>query len=202
LPLAPEHTLSPGDQFEIRFAFAPEFDDRVTVGADGMVAPKLIGSVVVGGLSVPEATARLKPLYAKQVRDTGLSLTVRHYAPEVFYVEGEVGKPGLIRGALLPLTLERAIDEAGGAKSGAKTGDTLVIRRDEQGGVRAYRAPLAPAPGASDPILKSFDVVYVPKNIIGSVNDFLANYVKNLPFSVGVQTPTPQTTLPPAQLTH
>jgi protein involved in polysaccharide export with SLBB domain len=203
VPLAPEHTLSPGDQFDIRFAFSPEFNDRVTVGMDGTVAPKLIGSVVVGGLTVSEAAARLNPLYAKRIRDPDLSLTVRYFAPEVFWVDGEVAKPGIVR-STLPLTLERAITETGGVKPGAQTDDILVIRRDAAGGVSAYRAVLAPLPGASDPILKSFDVVYVPKTVIGSINDFLATYVKTLPFSAGLQAvPTPPTTtLPPAQLTH
>jgi protein involved in polysaccharide export with SLBB domain len=182
VPLAPEHTLTAGDQFDIRFPFAPEFNDKVTVGKDGTVAPKLIGGVVVGGLTVPEATARLSALYAKQIRYPDVSLTVRAYAPEVFWVEGEIAKPGLIRSAL-PLTLERAIAEAGGAKTGAQTGDILVIRRDETGAIHAYREALAPLPGSSDPILKSFDVVYVPKSVIGSIDEFLADYVKNLPFA-------------------
>jgi protein involved in polysaccharide export with SLBB domain len=181
-PLAPEHTLSPGDEFEIRFPFAPEFNDRVTVGQDGTVAPRLIGSVVVGGLTAPEATARLNALYAKKIRYPDLSLTVRGYAPEVFWVDGAVLKPGLIRSAL-PLTLERAITEAGGAKTGAQTSDVLVIRRDESGAVRAYQAALAPLPGSTDPILKSFDVVYVPQSVIGSINEFMASYVRNLPFA-------------------
>jgi protein involved in polysaccharide export with SLBB domain len=182
VPVAPEHTLTAGDVFEIRFPFAPEFNDRVTVGEDGRVAPKLIGGLLVGGLTVPEATARLNALYAKQIRYPDLSLTVRSYAPEVFWVDGEVAKPGPVRSAM-PLTLERAIAEAGGAKRGAQTGDILVIRRDETGSIHAYRAALTPPPGGADPVLKSFDVVYVPKSVIGSVNDFLAGYVKNLPFA-------------------
>lgn len=170
------------------------------------MAPRLIGGVTVGGLTLPEATARLRALYAKQLRYPELSLTVRQYAPEVFWVDGEVAHPGVLRSEL-PLTLERAIAEAGGVKTGAQSGDILIIRRDEAGGLRAYRAALAPAAGASDPILKSFDVVYVPRTVIGSVNDFLASYVKNLPFSVSAQVgPTPSvsptTTLSPSQLTH
>jgi protein involved in polysaccharide export with SLBB domain len=200
-PLAPEHTLSPGDQLEIRFAFSPDLNDRVTVGEDGTVAPRLIGSVIVGGLTVPEATARLKPLYAARLRDRELSLTVRYFAPEVFWVDGEVIHPGLIRSPL-PLTLERAITQAGGVKAGAVTGDILVIRRGETGELHAYQAALAPLPGASDPILKSFDAVYVPRTVIGAVNDFLASYVKTLPFVATTQLPVPTTIIPPQQLAH
>src|SRR4029077_291875 len=100
LPVTLEHTLSPGDVFEIRFAFSPDLNDRVTVGEDGTVSPKFVGSVIVGGLSVPEATARLKPLYARRIRDPELSLTVRLYALEVFWVDGDVARPGIIRSAL------------------------------------------------------------------------------------------------------
>jgi protein involved in polysaccharide export with SLBB domain len=181
-PMVPEHTLTAGDEFEIRFPFAPEFNDKVTVGVDGTVAPKLIGGVVVGGLTVPEATARLGALYVKKIRATDVSLTVRQYAPEVFYVDGAVKKPGLIRSAL-PLTVTRAVAEAGGAKIGALTGEILVIRRDAAGNVQAYKSPLAPAEGGVDPILKSFDVIYVPLSPIGSVNQFMSSYVRNLPFA-------------------
>jgi polysaccharide export outer membrane protein len=195
VPLAPERTLSAGDEFEIRFPFAPEFNDRVSVGHDGAVSPKLLGSVIVGGLTVPEATARLKALYARQIKNPEPSLTVRAYAPEVFWVEGEVARPGLIRSSV-PLTLERAVAMAGGAKTGAKTGDILVIRRDAAGAVDAYKAALSRRPGGDDPFLKSFDVVYVPQTAIASVNAFLATYVKSLPFSANFQiAPTPSTTV-------
>jgi len=200
LPLTAEHTLTAGDVFEIRFPFSPEFNDKVTVGQDGTVSPKLTGSVAVGGLTLPEATARLKTLYAKQLRDPEPSLTVRSYAPEVVWVEGQVAHPGVIRSEF-PLTLERAVTQAGGLKPGAQGSEILVIRRDDAGHVRAYRAPLAPAAGAVDPLLKSFDVVYVPQSAIGSINEFMADYVKNLPFAATYQivptnVPTPVLTAP------
>jgi protein involved in polysaccharide export with SLBB domain len=202
-PLMPEHTLTAGDEFEIRFPFAPEFNDRVTVGQDGTVAPKLIGGVVVGGLTVAEATARLNALYSRKIRYSELSLTVRAYAPEVFWVDGDVVKPGVVRSAL-PLTLERAIAEAGGPKTGAQTGDVLIIRRDESGNIHAYRAALAPLSGSADPVLKSFDVVYVPQTAIGSINEFLALYVRNLPFAATYEIvpAAPATVLIPRILPH
>jgi polysaccharide biosynthesis/export protein PslD len=200
VPLTAQHTLTAGDVFDVRFPFAPEFDDRVTVGEDGTIAAKLIGSVAVGGLTVPEATARLTTLYGKQLRDPELSLTVRTYAPEVFWVEGSVAHPGLIHSEV-PLTLMRAVTQAGGVKPGAEIGDILVIRRDASGKVQAYRAAVTPAPDTTDAMLKSFDVVYVPQTVIGSINEFMASYVKNLPFAatyeiVPTTVPTPVLSAP------
>src|SRR5713226_9157154 len=33
-----------------------------------------------------------------------------------------------------------------------------------------------------DPLLKSYDVVYVPQTVFASLQDFLTNYIKNTPF--------------------
>lgn len=196
VPLAPAHTLSAGDQFEIRLPFAADYNDRVTVGMDGTVAPKGIGSVAVGGLTVPEATMKLKARYAEKLKDPELSITVRRYAPEVVYVDGWVARPGLVRSDL-PLTVERAIARAGGVKTGAKTGDILVMRHDADGALHTYSVPLGSYGGAAaeDPLLKSFDVVYVPQTPIAAVNEFAKQYYTNIPFAFSYQV-SPTTAAP------
>ena len=195
-PVTPDHTLTAGDQFEIRFPFAADYNDRVTVGMDGTVAPKGLGSVAVGGLTVPEATARLKARYATVLKDPELSVTVRIYAPEVIYVDGWVAHPGIVRSDL-PLTLERAIARAGGIKTGAKTGDVLVMRHDSDGMVHTYSVALGSHGGAlaQDPLLKSFDVVYVSPTPIAAINNFAQQYYANVPFSFGFHIP-PTTVAP------
>jgi polysaccharide biosynthesis/export protein PslD len=184
VPLTPEHTLSAGDQFEIRLPFAADYDDRVTVGIDGTVAPKAIGSVAVGGLTAEQATARLKQRYAALLKAPELSITMRRYAPEVVYVDGWVQHPGLIRSDL-PLTVERALARAGGVKTGARTGAVLLMRHAADGTVRAYTVALGPygGAGAQDPLLKSFDVVYVPQTAIAAVSEFVKQYYTSIPFS-------------------
>ncbi len=212
--IMPEHTLSAGDQFEIRFPFAADYNDRVTVGMDGTVAPKALGSVAVGGLTVPEATARLDERYSKLLKSPELSLTVRHYAPEVVYVDGWVAHPGLIRSDM-PLTVARALAQAGGVKTGARTGDVLVMRHDAGGTVRTYQVALGSyaGAGAEDPLLKSFDVVYVPQTPIAAVASFAQQYYTNVPFSPVFHIPptttptiiTPQVVTPapaPAVIAH
>jgi polysaccharide biosynthesis/export protein len=189
-PEAPEHTLSAGDQFEIRLPFSPDHNDRVTVGMDGTVAPKEIGSVAVGGLTVPEATLRLKERYARLLKSPELSLTVRRYAPEIFYVDGWVARPGLIRSEV-PLTVARALAQAGGMKTGATTGNILILRHDADGTVHPYQVALGSygGAGAEDPLLKSFDVVYVPQSPIAAVSAFAQQYYTNIPFSPSFNIP-------------
>jgi polysaccharide export outer membrane protein len=194
VPLTAEHTLSPNDVIEIRFPYSPDLNDRVTIGDDGYGSSKLLGPVLLGGLTVPEATARLKQRYGVKIRDPEVSVTVRNYAPEAVYVDGWVGHPGLIRSEV-PLTVARAVARAGGAKTGAKTDEVLLMRRDAAGKVSAYKVALGGYAGASgdDPMLKSFDIVYVPKTAIAAVSDFLGQYTKNLPFTASLPLGAPPT---------
>lgn len=186
VPLTPEHTFSPGDQFELRFPFSAEFNDKATIGQDGHVSLKTVGDAILGGLTLPEATARLKALYAGKVKDTELSLTIRRYAPETIYVDGWVNRAGIVRSEV-PLTLSRALTQAGGVKSGAEQDDILIIRRDDAGRLHTVSAALGFYAGAGrpdqDPMLKSFDIVYVPRTPIAAVADFLDQYARNVPFS-------------------
>lgn len=208
VPLTAEHTLAPGGRIEIRFPFAADFNTLATVGPDGYISLDKLGNVLIGGLTVPQATARLKQRYAAVIRYPELSITVRGYAPEAIYVDGWVAHPGLIR-SQAPLTVARAIARAGGAKTGARMGDILLIRRDAAGKLHSYRVALGGFAGAGgeDPLLRSFDIVYVPKTAIAAVSQFLAQYAQNLPFqaslnvvrvppSVSAQTLTPQLTAP------
>jgi polysaccharide biosynthesis/export protein len=190
VPLTSEHVLSPGDEFELRFPFYPDLNDRVTIGPDGRLSLQLINTAALGGLTVAEATKLLNERYAKVIREPQATITVRAYAPQQIYVDGWVANPGLVRSDM-PLTVSRAIAQAGGTKSGAQTGGILVLRRTPDGVVHYYQVAQGNYGGAGgeDPLLSSYDVVYVPKNLFGSIQDFLANYVKNIPFYVSYTIP-------------
>jgi protein involved in polysaccharide export with SLBB domain len=186
VPLTSEHVLAPGDEFEIRFPYYPDLNDRVIVGPDGRMSLQLINTVAVGGLTVADATKMLNERYARVIRDPQLNVTMRLYAPEEIFVDGWVANPGLVRSDL-PLTVSRAIAQAGGAKSGAHTEAVLVLRRTPDGLVHYYQVALGNYAGAGsgeDPLLSTYDVVYVPQGVLGSISDFLANYLKNVPFYV------------------
>jgi hypothetical protein len=186
VPLTSEHVLAAGDEFEIRFPFYPDMNDRVLVGPDGRLSLQLVNTVEVGGLTVAEATKLLNQRYAQVLRDPQLNITMRTYAPEEIFVDGWVANPGIVRSDV-PLTVSRAIAQAGGVKSGAHSGAILVLRRTPDGIVHYYQVGLGNYAGAGtgeDPMLSTYDVVYVPAGVLGSISDFLANYLKNVPFYV------------------
>jgi polysaccharide export outer membrane protein len=187
VPLTSEHVIAPGDEFELRFPYYSDLNDRVIVGPDGRLSLQLVNSVAVGGLTVTQATKLLNERYTRVIRDPQASVTMRTYAPEAIFVDGWVANPGLVRSDV-PLTVSRAIAQAGGTKSGAHTDAILVLRRTPDGIVHYYQVALGSYGGAgasaADPLLSSYDVVYVPQNVFGSISDFLANYLKNVPFYV------------------
>ena len=84
----------------------------------------------------------------------------------------------------VPLTVSRALAQAGGVKSGAHTDNLLILRRSADGKIYYYQVALGNFAGAGgeDPLLKSYDIVYVPQTVFASLQDFLTNYIKNTPF--------------------
>lgn len=185
VPVTDEHVLAPNDEIEIRFPFYSDLNDRVVVGPDGRLSLQLVNTVAVGGLTVAGAAKLLNERYAAVIRDPQATITLRTYAPQQVFVDGWVNNPGLVRSDV-PLTVSRALAQAGGAKSGARTDGVLILRRSADGKIYYYRVALGnfAGAGAEDPLLKSYDVVYVPQTVFASVTDFLANYVKNVPFFI------------------
>ncbi len=183
VPLTEQHVLAPNDELEIRFPFYADLNDRVLVGPDGRVSLQLVNTLTVGGLTVEQAAKLINERYAAVIRDPQATVTLRNYAPQQVFVDGWVNNPGLVRSDV-PLTVSRAIAQAGGAKSGAHTDHVLVLRRGNDGNIYYYQVALGnyAGAGAEDPLLKSYDVVYVPQTVFASISDFLANYVKQAPF--------------------
>ena len=183
VPVTEEHALAPNDEIEVRFPFYPDLNDRVLVGPDGRMSLQLVDTVAVGGLTVAAATKLINQRYAAVIKDPQATITLRTYAPQEVFVDGWVNNPGMIRSDV-PLTVSRALAQAGGVKSGAHTDNLLILRRSADGKMYYYQVTLGNFAGAGgeDPLLKSYDVVYVPQTVFASLQDFRTNYIKNTPF--------------------
>ncbi len=106
-PAQAEYRVGAGDKLEISVVGVSELQRLVPVQADGTISFPLLGTLDVGGLTLPEVRARVKASLAskvyrqkssdgsEQVIVIGLdevTITVVEYRP--IYVKGAVARPG------------------------------------------------------------------------------------------------------------
>jgi polysaccharide biosynthesis/export protein len=96
------------------------------------------------------------------------------------YVGGEVSRPGLV--ALQgDMTTLQAVLQAGGALRTGKTNEILLLRKSSSDKPLLVRLDLRKVlNGEQDQPLHAFDVVFVPKTKIATVNQFVEQYIRNV----------------------
>jgi len=175
------YVLQRGDTLEIRVFNLTELDQTVTIAPDGKVSVLLLDAVDATGLTTTKLDEMITARYTTFYREPQVTVNVKGYANQKVYVTGEVLQPGL-----LPLVGElsagRAVIQAGGLKHTAKSSNVFLVRKSTDGTPVATRVDLeAVFKGtAQDVPLMAFDMVYVPKSKIASVNQFMDQYVRQL----------------------
>ena len=183
------YRLGPGDELEIKFFFAPELNDRLTVRPDGKVSIMFAQDIQAAGLTADELASDIRAVLAPHVKQLDLVVIVRSFASQKAYVGGEVTKPGPI-----PLTgnenLLQILSSAGWMTP--LGGDTaVVVRRDAAGVEKIYPINVAQLESGFDMTqnisIQSGDMILVPPSD-AVVNDRWVdqNIRQLLPFSPGV----------------
>jgi len=180
-PLVEEYRLGVGDELEVTFYNERHLDRTVTVRPDGRITLPLAEEVFVVGMTAAELDALLTEKMSVSIRDPELSVIVTEFAGQLFYVGGEVGRPGT-----MPLTgrvsVLQAVMLAGGALRSGKTDNVLVLRNSADGPV-GYRVDLDEETEGSDlpPFwVRPYDVVFVPRTGISRMNQFVDEYFRQL----------------------
>lgn len=177
------YRIQPGNELDIKFYYTPELNERVTVRPDGRISLQLINDIVVAGLTPEELTAELERRYARELRTPEIAVIVNEARQKV-YIDGEVGRPGVLdlEG---PVTVLQAIAFAGGFTDQARRDSIILIRRAERDQplviplniASVYRGRLD-----QDILLAHFDIVHVPRSPIANVNLFIDQYIRrNIP---------------------
>ena len=129
------YRLNPGDQIQILVEDEPDLSGEVTVGPDGFIRLRLIGSIQAAGLTVDELAAQIEKALRQYLREPKVIVNLKQFTPLArrVYVMGAVKAPGAYPLPLAgPTTVFDAIMLAGGFSDNADWERVRVFRRDGQ----------------------------------------------------------------------
>ena len=187
-PPAEEYRIQAGDLLDIKFFYNPDLNEQVTVRPDGRISLQLVKTVVAAGLTPEQLTDQLTKAYGAHLKEPEITVIVRSFGAQRVYVDGEVGKPGMIPLAG-PTTVLQAISQAGGFLYTGNATDVLVIRRGPENQPLAMMVNLEKVRDGTDLnqdiYLKPFDIVYVPKTAITNANLWIEQYLTRMVPRIG-----------------
>ncbi|MEJ7614088.1 MAG: SLBB domain-containing protein [Candidatus Fervidibacter sacchari] len=176
VPQTEPYRLNPGDQIQILVEDEPDLSGEVTVGPDGFIRLRLIGSIQAAGLTVDELAAQIEKALRQYLREPKVIVNLKQFTPLArrVYVMGAVKAPGAYPLPLAgPTTVFDAIMLAGGFSDNADWERVRVFRRDGQMlTVNLKNLQVGELTGGG--IVQPGDVIWVPPayitvNIVGAV---------------------------------
>lgn len=186
-PALQPYVLQVGDELAIKFYTNPELNEDVKIRPDGMISLQLLDDVPAAGRTPKELDADLTKRYTGELADPQISVIVRKAGLNRVYVDGQVGKPGIVTLAG-GMTLYQAIQRSGGLLETAHRKQIILIRKGPDGRPVGRSVDIRPIqdgwnPGVDVP-LQPLDMVYVPRSKIAEVDLFVKQYIRDaLPIS-------------------
>ncbi len=174
------YILGPEDVIQITVWGHHELSGKVTVAPDGTIAlPLTQDSIKIEGLTREKVTGELIRVMDKYVKHPRVTVSIVGYNSKVYYVLGDVGRPGKFPMKKSVIKLREAIINAGlrrGPGGSASLRRVHVITPDpEKPTCKVINASRILYKGKlKDNIsLKPGDVVYVPRNVLDKTSDIL-----------------------------
>lgn len=171
-----EYRLRIGDSVRIMFQADRTLDYDAPVSPAGTIGVPTGGEVAAAGRTVEEVRGDIEVTMAELLLDPRASVVLASVAEQPVYVLGEVKSPGAVSGAGV-ISLSMALAEAGGMLSSGKPSSVMVVRTSGVPEAVAIKVDvskfLSGRDLSQDLPLEPYDVVFVPKSVIGKVNEFV-----------------------------
>lgn len=168
-----KYTLGPDDIIQIEVRRHPEFSGQYTANSEGKIEYKFIGDIVVNGLTKNQLKERLSQILSEYIIEPEIDVTILAYLSKVFYVVGEVNRPGkfYMRGNII--TVREALVQAGLPTQGAAMRRCRLITPDNKGknnytDVNVYKL-LYEGDLKCNHEMEPGDVLYVPSTVIAKI---------------------------------
>jgi polysaccharide export outer membrane protein len=172
----PLYRLRRSDVIEIGFAFAPEFNQTVSVLPDGFIMLRGLPDLYAAGATVPELRAAIKGAYAATLHDPEVTIVLKDFDRPYFTVSGQVMHAGKYE-LRADTTVTEAVAIAGGFTEQAKHSQVLVFRRVSDQVAEAHLLNVKHMMNSrnltEDIHLRPGDLIFVPQNTISKIRRYL-----------------------------
>jgi len=170
---ASKYTLGPDDLIEIEVRRHPEFSGQYSVNSEGKIEYKFVGDIPVTGLTKNQLTQKLTEILSEYVIEPDVNIRIMAYLSKVFYVVGEVNRPGKFYMKGNSVTVLEAIIQAGLPNQAASTRRCRLITPDQKGknkykDVNIYEL-LYGGDMNCNREMKPGDILYVPSTVIAKI---------------------------------
>lgn len=182
---AEKYVLQPPDEIEIHCADVPQIDmQRQRIRPDGKISFEALGEIEVAGKTPKEVSALLEEkvadLYALP-GDNPIDVRIGLYASKVFYVVGQVARPGprnytgrdglltaLVDAGPNPMAWERRIQVV--RPSATEDNRPMIFEFN-------YTKAVKHGDTTKDVLLEEGDIVFVPPTILASFGLLLEEFI-------------------------
>jgi len=190
--LPSDYRLHVGDELAIKVMNEADFSNQIKVRPDGLISSPGTGEIQAAGRTLSEISEEISTNLKRWIKYPEVSVMLIEYAKHSIYVFGEVYAPG-VREYTPNMSVLHALGAAGGSKGSGKLSSVLVLRRTGPSDLEVYRVDLEEAVDghvmARDIFLQPFDIVFVPRSIIGEINLFVDQFMKQniAPFTAYIE---------------
>src|SRR5579871_106847 len=172
----PLYRLRKSDVVEIDFTFSPEFNQNVSVQPDGYINLRGVPQIYAAGLTIPALVEAVRGQYAAMLNDPEVAIVLKDFDKPFFTAGGELAHPGKYE-LRTDTTLTEAVMMAGGFTSQSKHSQVVLFRkvndRSEESHLINVKEMLKARKLGKDIHLRAGDLVYVPKNAISKIRQYM-----------------------------
>lgn len=170
---AVKYTLGPDDVIMIDVRRHPEFSGEYTINSEGKIEYKFVGDIYVTGLTKNQLRERLTDILSAYIVSPEIDVRIMQYLSKVFYVVGEVNRPGKFYMKGNTITVREALIQAGLPNQSSATRKCRLITPDMKGknkyvDVNAYELLYA-GDLSCNLEMKPGDVLYVPSTVVAKI---------------------------------
>ena len=172
----PLYRLQKSDVIEIKFNFASEFDQTLSVQPDGFIALRGLDELYAEGQTVAELRSTIRQAYTTMLHDPEVTIALKDFEKPYFIATGAVAHPGKyeLRG---DATVTEGVALAGGFTEQAKHSEVVLFRRISEERTEArvlnIKQMLKARNLTEDFHLRAGDLLYVPQNRISKIRRYL-----------------------------